>query len=396
MQIKSSSVNRKMNTTAWLGAVIICFQYICAAIAIPRISIILAFTIILVVIYQLINRQFAITASFLAIVIYIILVFLISFLVVNKAEATLDYFARFVLYDIAALLIGFQIKEKEEIIKRVAIIGLIGLPFLLTSNIITLNTANRMGYAYACLPILVASVLGLVYEKKIKIICAINIFAIFIKLLAFAPRGVWVVIATAIVASVYWRLCVNNNRGTKFVTSVAILMLLFGGALYLFYNLEVTVTALNEFLVHKFNIRIYAFDKYLRYLAQDKLYNGRDYLWNLAVSAIGSSPVIGHGIGYFEGISSGSYCHNILLQSFCEAGVFFGIPVIVYIGRQLVRIVRSPFLENRESFHWLILVFCVGIEMLLFSSVYWSYSLFWFFLGSCLHDVKQRGVQNSQ
>ena len=376
--------NSKADITAWLGAVIICFQYICATIAIPRISIVLALIIVFITAYQLINHNFSLTIRYMAVVVYIIFVFLISFIVLSDSSYTLDYFERFILYGLAALLIGFQVNGTESIIKKVTIIGILGLPFLLISNVIAMNTSNRMGYAYACLPILVASVLGFEYGKTYKVVCAINIIAILIKFAAFAPRGVWIVIATTVVFIVYWNLCAKNGKGAKLLTSIFILAVLFGGAIYVFSNLEMIVTSINSFLLNKFNVRIYALDKYLRYLAQDKLYNGRDYLWALARTTIYESPIIGRGIGYFEALSSGSYCHNILLQGFCEAGVFFGIPLIIYIGRQVARVLRSPFSENRESFKWLILIFCIGIEMLLFSSVYWYYSLFWFFLGSCL------------
>lgn len=380
--------NSKTNITAWLGAVIICFQYVCATIAIPRISIVLASIIIIITAYQLVNHRFIMTARYMTVVAYITVAFLLSFIAISNSTYTLDYLERFILYGLAALLVGFQVSETAGVIKRVIIIGVLGLPFLLLSNVLAMNTSNRMGYAYACLPILVASFLGLEYEKIFKVICGINIVVILAKFAAFAPRGVWIVIATTIVFIVYWKLCVKNGKGTKLITSIIILAFLFGGAIYVFSNLEMVVTAINSFLLSKFNVKIYALDKYLRYLAQDKLYNGRDYLWALAKTTIYESPIVGHGIGYFETLSSGSYCHNIILQGFCEAGVFFGVPLIIYIGRQVSKVLRSPFSENIESFKWLILIFCVGIEMLLFSSVYWYYSLFWFFLGSCLSKKK--------
>lgn len=376
--------NSKTNITEWLGAGVICFQYICAAIAIPRISIILSFIIILVSVYQLINRSFIMTARYMTVTVYIIVAFFLSFVAISNSTYVLNYLERFILFGLPALFVGFQVRETEGIIKRVILLGVLGLPFVLTSNVHEMGSSDQMGYAYGCLPILVASFLGLKYGIKYKVICAINIIVIMARLVAFAPRGVWVIIATTITFVIYWNLCAKNDRGTRLNISIVILVVLFGGAIYVLSNLDVVVATINSFLVKRFNVRIFAFDKYMSYLAQDKFYNGRDYLWSLAGTLIHESPIIGHGIGYFETLSSGQYSHNVILQAFSEAGVFFGIPLTIYIGRQVVKVLCGPFSENRESFEWLILVFCLGIEMLLFSSVYWYYSLFWFFLGSCL------------
>lgn len=390
MRIRISLNNESNDTATWLGAVIISFQYICAMIDISGISIILALFIIAISLYKLVNHSFAITKQYLMIVIYVMIVFLISFSSLTNITHTLNYLERFILYDMIALLIGFQVRDTDGIIRRVVIIGILGMPFLLTSNVTTMNSSDQMGYAYSCLPILITSFLGFGYNRIFKIICSINIVIILVKCSNFAPRGILVIIFTAAVAMFYWYICIKNSKRTKMIISILTLLTLFCMILYLFSNLETIIESINNFLINKFNIRIYAFDKYLNYLAQEKLYNGRDYIWALATNAISESPIIGHGIGWFENFASGAYCHNIILQSFCEAGIFFGIPIIIYIGKQVLRILKSPFSESKASFKWLILIFCIGIEILFFSSVYWSYLLFWYFLGSYLHEHENR------
>ena len=395
MRIKISLDYKGNDAATWLGSIIISFQYICAMIAIPGISIILAFLIIGISLYQLAKHRFVITKQYLMMVIYVMIVFLISFLFLTETAYTLNYFERFVLYDMVALLIGFQIKDTDGIIKKVIIIGIIGIPFLLISNVDVMNSSDQMGYAYSCLPILIASFLGFGYDRIFKIICSINIIIILIKCSTFAPRGVLVIIFTVIITMLYWHVSTRNSKNLKLIVSISILLILFSGVLYIFSNLENIIECVNDFLIDKFNVRVYAFDKYLRYIAQDKLYNGRDYIWALAINAIRENPVIGYGIGWFENSALGSYCHNIILQSFCEAGIFFGIPVIFYTGRQVLEILKSPFSEDKVSFKWLMLIFCIGTEILFFSSVYWSYMLFWYFLGSYLHKQNRSSLKSN-
>lgn len=383
--------NNKINDRLleWTTATYIGFQYICAAISISKISVFLSLTLILTTVFLLAGKRATVYPSYLLIVMMIFMTFIISMLFLSDITASSDYLIRFILYDVCAFLIGMQRTDKDEVIKKIIIIGAIGMPFVFLTSLDPMNTSNRMGYSYSCLPILIVSFIGITYEKKYIVASMINIVIILAKFAPYAPRGVWVVIFTFFVLVTYRGIIVDKAKGSKFAISILVLLGLTVGFVYLIENLETVIAIVNDFLRSKFDIQIYALEKYLRYLAQDKLYNGRDVLWTLAMREVLKNPIIGHGIGYFESISGGSHCHNIFLQSLCEAGLLFFIPLLAYIGAIVIALVRSPFSNDSSAYKWDILTFCCGIEMLLFSSVYWLYIPFWFFLGSRIGDRRR-------
>ncbi len=383
---KNFTVSEKSNLMEWLSAVLICFQYICAAIAVDRISILLAGVAILLVGYRILQGRIKISFSAFLLIAGILLVFLISMIFVSDLSYTMDYLQRFLLYGVVALFVGMSRVDKDRVIKRVIIIGFILLPLILIKDTSKLASGNQMGFSYSCLPVLIASIFGFSYQKKYIVFSLINCIAIFSKFVSIAPRGVWVVIATALVILFYQRLCVGSVKGVKLILAAVALFAIFIGALYLFSHLEEIVTALRDFLKEEFDLEVYALEKYLRYTEENKVMNGRDLLWEMAMDVIRESPIFGRGIGYFETVSGGSHGHNIFLQALCEAGLFFFLPVIYMLGSLILQIIQSPFQEDRAERKWLVLLFCCGVEMMFFSSAYWLHIPFWYYLGSYLGE----------
>lgn len=382
--------NKQSPVILWLLAFQFCFQYISAMLGFSGASIILSIVIISITLYEIIARRIKIPVVYLGILFFVIFAFLLSMLFLYDYSATANYFMRFLLYEAVALLLGYQVEDKKGIISRVVIIGILLLPFLLRSNVVARDTSRQMGFAYSCLPVFVASFLGLTYGKKIAILSGINIVAILFGFFNYAPRGVWMVVATVLCLYFYWYFCKRSSKIISRLGGILLLVVLVVAASFLLNNLEWIVVSINDFLINQLNVKIYALQKFLWYLGKDNVLNGRDNLWIQTMEIVSEKPFFGSGIGYYESIHNGAYCHNILLEAFCEGGLLFGIPILIYIGAVLFKVLNSPYTEERIDFQWLVLTLCVGIQPLFLSSSYWMYTPFWFFLGAFLNDIRQK------
>ena len=392
MQNKELLENKQSSLLLWILAFQFSFQYICAMLGFSGASIILSFILICLVSYELMAGRIRIPAAFFRIILIITLVFLLSMLILRDSSATLNYFMRFLLYEVIALVLGYQVEDKKGVISRVIVIGFLMLPFLLISDVFDRDTPQRMGFAYSCLPILIASIFALTYEKKIAIISCINVFAIIIGFTSYAPRGLWLVVGTVFCLCFYWYFCKTSSKEISKIKGIVLMLVIIVSAVFMLNNFELILVTVNDFLIYNFNIEIYAFQKFFWYLSMDNVSNGREYLWNQALEIVSRNPFTGNGIGYYESINNGDYCHNILLEALCEAGLLFGVPVLLYIGAVLFRIINSPYTEKKVDFQWLVMTFCIGIQPLFLSSTYWMYTPFWFFLGAFIHNFKLKKV----
>lgn len=376
------NLKKRMNQTSLLAALTICFQYLCAIIGLPRISIFLSFIVILLSGFSIIEYKLQINANFLFIIVCIIMLFLLSFMRVSDNKVTIDYLLRFFLYDMVALLIGMQKINIEETIRLVTIIGTLGLPLVIFGSTLQMNAGNAMGYAYSCVPIIITSVFSTKYGRMYAVCSWVNIVVIVIKLIPIAPRGVWVVTVTFLAFIVFRKLCSGKSINRRFLVLTILLVSGFIAGLWVISNFENVIFMVNQFAKTKLNLEVYAFDKYLRYLSQGKVLNGRDLVWEKAIRLICEKPLAGWGIGYFETALDGHHCHNIVLQSLCENGIIFGVLSVFYILSAVTEVFKTAVMGEYSSFIWLLMIFCCGIEILLFSSAYWIYTPFWFFMGA--------------
>ena len=151
---------------------------------------------------------------------------------------------------------------------------------------------------------------------------------------------------------------------------------------------------INDILVEKFDIHIYALWKYLYYVDKGNLSNGRNELYEAAVDAISRGGVLGNGIGYFEslsieGIPEGTYVHNCVLQALSEGGLIFTIPLIVLVLFSTYILIAKTNCMNNKEYLYFAMVFSYGTIMLFYSSVYWIWVPFWYFVGFLMYQGKK-------
>lgn len=377
-----------------IPAMVICFPYICTIISVNGISVFLAFTLFVLAAFELACKKYKLTEHFFLLIVFIILLFAFSFIRINNQKYTYDFFQRFILYDIVAFLVGLQKTEKEKVMRAIVVIGIIGCPVILARDLSETVQSDNMGLCYACLPIFLMSIIELVEGKektKYKVVAAINIFCLSTLYYKVANRGIWVIIFSLIIILLYYHICRSGITGTKKIRAILFLLTLGCLALYVLINIEQVTVRLYEFIDRVFHVRIYALWKLQYYFSKGDISNGRDANSVIAIQTILKNPILGSGIGFYESINDGQYCHNIFLQSLCEAGLLLFLPVTCYVlsvGRYLL---FCPFKVNRKpiDYKFVSLGFCCGLEMFFFSSSYWIYPLFWFFLGCFLSTRRE-------
>ncbi len=375
----------------WLPAIAICFPYICAVVSLNGISIVLAFLLVIMAVVMLGLGKYRVYREFLITFLFVLCAFALSLVRVKEKSATLDYAIRFLLYDTAPFLIGTQAKDKEKVLKNVLILGCVGLPILFIRRVSLEDNSMLMGLAYSCLPVMVAALIGILLNKNLRLLSLIVLGGILVKLVSFAPRGIWVILISAGILAILQHVFLEKNKGLGRLKAILLLLVIAGILLYVVLHFEAVVKWLDDTIYRVFHFRVYALWKIQYYLKQGNLYNGRDVLTDAAIRIAQKNPLFGRGIGYFEAQNEGAYCHNLLLQTICEGGFFFLVPVIWYVISVIGKVFRYPLRGKGTDGWWMILTFCCGIEMFFFSSVYWIYAPFWLFLGAAMRMNKTNG-----
>lgn len=396
MNDSKKAVLKQKKVIPWIVAVQICFQYICASVSFHGISVVLEFVLIAMLMLEIFNHRIIVTPSFLLVSMFVILSFIVSMIISREIKFTVNYFERFIIFCMSAFLLGYQVQDKEMIIQKVVIIGLLLLPSVVIKDVMKMSSEYRMGYAYACLPILIASFIAISSRKIYFAIGFINIIVLMIKFINFAPRGILVIITIAFAFLLYWRFCIGKNEGQRFLSVAFTICAIFCIGLVAIYNFDFIIRSINDFLVDTCNIKVYALQKYLNYSAQGKIFNGRDKLWLLAWDLIKKRPSLGYGIGYYETLAEGAYCHNIILEALCEGGIVLTIFVVLYIGGMIFKLANAIIQRSKMEYNWSVFSFCIGLVVLFFSSSYWMYPLFWFFLGDYLRETGRKMRWNIQ
>ena len=161
-------------------------------IALPRISIILISFFSFVSLLFLIKKQLFFKGLFLTLIAYIYLLFLSSIFTEYYSSYTMEYWKFFSSFGLLNLFISTQNFNEEKVISHSINLGFYLLPLLLRLRFSSFTGPEMMGYAYAMLPIYLATIFSFNKKESFKKIQIITIFSVYsIILLLFAPRGIW-------------------------------------------------------------------------------------------------------------------------------------------------------------------------------------------------------------
>jgi len=228
----------------------------------------------------------------------------------------------------------------------------------------------QMGWAYSFVPGVLWGVALFMYssfgEKKTLILKLIATFDIFfcsyIILFNTITRGA----ILAVLIGVFFIFILKLNIAKRNLVVLFILFFVF--ILWLLFDI-----LLNELGLLLSDYNIGAINKLLFLSDGDDISNGRDLLYEKAYKIISSSPIIGHGVGYYE-LYNNIYVHQIFLQLMCEFGI---IGMIVFLF-PIYRTLKSLYFSN-ASYYTIVMIILMTSTLvnLLFSSAHWLVPNFW-------------------
>lgn len=380
--MKILSARYKNDTLINMSAsIVLCFNLINGAIGIDGVGLVTLFFVLFLLIVSSYRNPILISKVTICIVMLISLFFGISFLCVSNTDFTTEYFLYFISFGTVALIVGEQSVNLKSVLKYSSFIGFVCTAVIFfVHGIEKYNASIQMGITYSMLPVLVASYILLKYIHKFYIISIFNALLISYIYLNIAPRGIWVSILIYVVFSIIFIYLKYENNWQHITRFLALTILFWGIAVFVINNVYQMIAFIDDIYQVITGNRIYAIAKLMFFLNNDAdVSNGREYLWNQALDIIESSPIVGNGIGYFESVFGG-YTHNFILQSLCEGGVIFCVPIIFFVIMcmcMMNEIVR----KDKVEFFFYNMLFVNGIVVLLYSSAYWKMFTFWYLLG---------------
>ncbi len=298
----------------------------------------------------------------------------------NGFDNVSKYMIYFCVFGTTAAIISINTINPISLYKYVIIIQTLYLiiyfarirrPFLNSGNA---YYADSMGIAYAMVTEIYLAIIAYFnrcvfpFRRRYHFLMIIDtILSIFVILIDCRSRGP--IIAVVIAAIMVY---MTQTKGIKKIVSVIIVGV---AIMYCAYHFIDIVQFVYGFFKN-YNIEIAALKKII-FLNQTDLgvLNGRKTIYYIAIENILKSPIIGHGIGYFESLGF-NYPHNIILELLLDFGVL-GIMIMIFIIIKFIQDVGKLDSQKRCLF---MLVFFVGEMILNFSSTIWLYPPFWLLL----------------
>lgn len=382
----------------WLVALAFNFFFINEVIGAAGSSYITLMAILILCVISIYEKKFIVYPGAMILIGIVFGAFLVSFLRVEDIRYTFYYFRYFGGFCIISFLAGLQNIRVERVIAYMSPIGFAGMIVILIRGFSAYDSPHLMGLSYAILPVLLSSVLGVIFLDRVKRFLSIaNIIMVLWCFVDIAPRGIWIVVACFMAINVFYVLCKSKWGGLRLVKEVLFILLFSMIALGVIVHFTDIILGINEYLSSEFGIKIYALEKYVFYFEKGNVLNERGEIWMNALKYIQENVLLGKGIGYYELRENGEYAHNLLLQVTCEGGLIMLIPVVFIVLKSLGALIKVPDKGERNEYLFFAMTFSYGVVMLFWSSVYWKFAPFWFFLG-CLYkriavDKKSAGVR---
>lgn len=342
-------------------------------IVIPNISALLSFGILISAI--IINQNKKISTSALIYYISIFIILIIS--LVRYGGWALNYLSYYVLFATTSFVLSNLKDFSAKIIANTSlyIYALFLLLYFTTIQATRMASddfgSEQMGYAYMSLPGVLWAYSVIIFPKLYignriygfllsSFVFLGNLYIIFFQTMT---RGAII----SVLAGMFLILLIKAPIKLRSVLFITIIIL---GTL-LIVNIDLI---LEHILGISMDTSIGALNKLSRMAEGGDISNGRDELYNYAISLFKNKPALGWGIGYYENIYN-IYSHQFFLQMLCEFGILGSIIFVIPLLKNL----RLLFFCKRYSIFIVeIILVCSTLIMLMFSNVYWFVPQFWF------------------
>jgi len=321
---------------------------------------------------------------------YIGTFFIISLVSQEFNSISLTIFTDFLYFGVLPMLIinqGLLYKQVLKYTILLSIIPIINFPeFLQNSRVSETSNVVLMGYSYAFLPSVIASVIYFIYFRKDRSVLLImgyllNIYLLW-TLLTGGTRGGFVSIGFMTIL-----LLISQFKNGKHKTYKWSLWIIFAATALVVSYFNTIVKFLYNFTADR-GISINIINKTFIKSQSGSILNGRENLYPAAFEGFASSPAWGLGIGNFN-INYGIYPHNLILQLLYEGGLLLTIPIIWVILVGMIWVLSKKN-NNLELSMLIIFLSSVSIPRLMFSANFWNTQSFWMLFGIIITQLMDK------
>ena len=304
-----------------------------------------------------------------------------------------SYAAYFCVFGFTALMLSFNDIDYKFVLSVIVIIySIYNMLYFMTirSQFLTSEDyyGQSMGIAYAETISIYILLLIIFYQNTFKLshgitfLCIVNsLVSIFIIVIDCHSRGS---VGCIMIAGIVYFL--SRKKGIK---KNMYLIVIVSAAMVAIYNFQSIIMAISRFL-NQNGVTLGFIDKFIfLYKSGIGVGNGRELYYDKAWEAVRSSPLVGHGVGYFEKMVNGAYVHNIFLDLLVDFGII-GTLIALYL---IFYVPMDHMLRERSklSTGFVLFLLCSGELMLNFSSSFWLSPLFWYMFFFYLQMPKERG-----
>lgn len=378
-------IDRREKINSLLAAAVIAETNVCAItsafVTIPMVSVLLMAAILASCLFINGKRIQLAPQSTIAFILFGIL--LVFSMLINGFEVAGERFLYFITFGFTAMMVVSVRQNPRLILKYLLYIYAVHLIvyFLFQRNAM-LDAEDywyvQMGIAYGFVPPVIISFIYLLYRKKLEeegvlshrrliqvtLLASIFIVSAYVFLIDCGTRGVIVVAFVGI-----FFICIRKlSRKQRLILGLG------GGALLIFLYINwdtILVSSLDRF--SEGNVK--SLVKLSQMTESGDVSNGRESHYNVAISMIKDSPIIGYGVGHFENVVKASYVHQLFLELLLECGIIGMILFLIPIIR-LIRKTKNDPDDINYSFKVFLLSCC--FLPLMFSASFWLYPPFWY------------------
>lgn len=313
------------------------------------------------------------------------------------------YSIQIVFFAIIPILMATQNVNIKKVLEYIMYLSLLSVPFLdvLFAYQYEGYQQASMGNSYSVMVPVIATLIHFRYYKyntnyKIRLLYCYNLF-LLLTLVANATRGA---ILSLIVC--FFILYINKfeSNGEKRIKQnskiIFILVMLCIVYVIIILNLESIVFFLKSVILSKLD-NVPSFITKTIALLEHKggdISNGRVQLYKVVFSLIKQNPILGHGIGTFSTYTSYPWAHNYLLQFMFEGGIILAI-IPIYVTIRIIIFMLVPFINDKNEFCALVLMFCMCIPRYLISNDPWRGTAVWMMISFCcsyFFKIRKRGI----
>lgn len=325
----------------------------------------------------------SITPYALFLILYIHLLYIITNYFIGPPHVTYSLF-------MVLVVCSFLIPQVSEVNVRLLIKLIMCMPFFSVFRIneifgitgIWLNEIS-MDASYSFLLPIIANIVYLkfYFENEKRFTKLISLFFSFINclflgyILTFGSRAP---ILSILLLFFFWYIFKKNTIGLGVKVQKNRVIVLIILITFISFSGHLFITWLVSFL-ESYGLSISALNKIILLGDNGDVTNGRNELYNWAISGFLENPILGNGLDRFDAKYPGAdYPHNFVLQALYDGGLFLTIVLLYPIALRVKSYLNNCSIDEYAIFS---VLFFASVPGALFSQDLWGNAVLWLFFG---------------